>query len=79
MKNIILEDNALDDLQHYFPDKVTGVCGKSGSNEKLIASVLEGVLVELEFWEMPNDQWMFSHDAKEGMVSEVLKLTGKIQ
>jgi len=79
MKNFIIEDTEenLKALDTIFPRLYYLMIGKVDEDEVLIASVKDGGLVELEYWE-PGTDFALSKDAEPATLKELLGRTNAL-
>ena len=79
MKNFIIEDTEenLEALASIFPTRYSYMLGKVDETEVLIASVKDGVLYDLEYWESDSD-FIFAKDAKPATLKELLEATNAL-
>tara|TARA_Y100000296_G_C5180144_1_gene264522 strand:- start:80581 stop:80823 length:243 start_codon:yes stop_codon:yes gene_type:complete len=79
MKNFIIEDTEenLEALETIFPKLYYLMIGKVDEDEVLIASMKDGELVELEYWESGTD-FVLSENAEPATLKELLEATNAL-
>lgn len=80
MKNFIIEDTEenLEALKSCFPEVYKSILGKVEKDEVLIASVKNSVLVELEYWVLDGEEFLYIKDAKPATLKELLEATNAL-